>query len=272
MGSDRRGLSHTTRSKEKRRGGSQGDAPADPDLEHPFGGAYPGAGPCKGCAGLMQGPHPMGNRVVWRPDDGTLARAAQRVKGRRRVGQRSPRAGGDVATGGPWRRDLQAAAMAKGLDMAKRCNELCGRQVSSRGPSECCCWAITCWMPLRRKAHRITQVARAVEQWAGAVRIVRPQVRGMPCLRVSPITGAGLDPSCAPAGIPSSGSDGEGCWGRETAGTDAHIGIEVVRVVAVPEGGAGVDRIVDPGPAAQQLNDPPSPSTQAHGAGGEVGR
>ena len=87
--------------------------------------------------------------------------AAQRGKGRRRVGQRSPRAGGDVATGGPWRRDLQAAAMAKGLDMAKRFNELCGRQVSSRGPSECCCWAITCWMPLRRKAHRITQVAKA---------------------------------------------------------------------------------------------------------------
>jgi len=112
-------------------------------------------------------------------------------------------------------------------------------------------------------------------QWAGAVRIVRPQVWGMPCLRLSPITGAGLDPrvcdpSCTPAGIPSNGSDGEGCWGRETAGTDAHSGIEVVRVIAVPHGRAGVDRIVDPGPAAQQLNDPPSPTNQAHRALEEV--
>ena len=107
-------------------------------------------------------------------------------------------------------------------------------------------------------------------QWTGDVRIVRPQVRGMPCLRLSPITGAGLDPSCTPVGIPSSGSDGEGCWGRETAGTDAHIGIEVVRVIAVPHGRAGVVRIVDPGPAAQQLNDPPSTTNQAHGALEEV--
>ena len=114
------------------------------------------------------------------------------------------------------------------------------------------------------KAHRITRVARAVGQWAGAVRIVRPWVRGRPCLRLSPITGAGLDPSCAPAGIPSNGSDGEGYWGRETAGTDAHIGVEVVRVVAVPHGRAGVVRIVDPGATAQQLNDPPSTPTEAH--------
>jgi hypothetical protein len=28
------------------------------------------------------------------------------------------------------------------------------------------------------------------------------------------ITGAGLDPSCTPAGIPPNGSHGEGCWGR----------------------------------------------------------
>jgi len=49
MGSDRRCLSHTTRSKGKRRGGSQGDAPADPDLEHPFGGADSGAVPRKRC-------------------------------------------------------------------------------------------------------------------------------------------------------------------------------------------------------------------------------
>jgi hypothetical protein len=104
-------------------------------------------------------------------------------------------------------------------------------------------------------------------QWAGAVRIVRPRVRRMPCLRLTPITGAGLDPSCTPVGIPSNGSDGEGCWGRETAGTDAHIGVEVVRVVAVPHGRAGVVRIVDPGPAAQQLNDPPSSLNQAHGPG-----
>ena len=34
--------------------------------------------------------------------------------------------------------------------------------------------------------------------------------------RSRPITGAGLDPSCAPAGIPSNGSDAEGCWGRQT--------------------------------------------------------
>ena len=115
------------------------------------------------------------------------------------------------------------------------------------------------------KAHRVTQVAGAVGQWADVVRIVRPLARGRPYLRLSPITGAGLDPSCTPAGIPSNGSDGEGCWGRETAGTDAHIGVEVVRVVAVPHGRAGVVRIVDPGPAAQQLNDPPSRLNQAHG-------
>jgi hypothetical protein len=112
----------------------------------------------------------------------------------------------------------------------------------------------------------------AVGQWAGAVRIVRSLVRGRPDLRLSPITGAGLDPSCAPAGIPSSGSDGEGCWGRETAGTDAHSGIEVVRVVAVPHGRAGVVRIVDPGAAAQQLNDPPSSATQAQGRDREAYR
>jgi hypothetical protein len=33
-----------------------------------------------------------------------------------------------------------------------------------------------------------------------------------------PITGAGLDPSCTPAGIPSNGSDGEGCWGEKQPG------------------------------------------------------
>ena len=116
------------------------------------------------------------------------------------------------------------------------------------------------------KAHRVTQVAGAMGQWAGVVRIVRPLARGRPCQRGSPITGAGLDPrvcdpSGAPAGIPSNGSDGEGCWGGETAGTDANVGVDIVRVVAVPEGGAGVVRIVDPRAAAQQLGDPPSIAT-----------
>jgi hypothetical protein len=98
-------------------------------------------------------------------------------------------------------------------------------------------------------------------QWDGAVRIVRPLARGRPYLRLSPITGAGLDPSCTPAGIPSNGSDGEGCWGGETAGTDANVGVDIVRVVAVPEGGASVVRIVDPRAPAQQLGDPPSIAT-----------
>jgi hypothetical protein len=103
----------------------------------------------------------------------------------------------------------------------------------------------------------------AVGQWAGVVRIVRPLARGRPCQRGSPITGAGLDPSSTPAGIPSNGSDGEGCWGGEAAGTDANVGVDIVRVVAVPEGGAGVVRIVDPRGPAQQLGDPPSSATYA---------
>ena len=91
------------------------------------------------------------------------------------------------------------------------------------------------------KAHRITQVARAMGQWAGAVRIVRSLARGRPCQRGSPITGAGLDPrvcdpSGTPAGIPSNGSDGEGCCGEETAGANAVVGVDVGRVVAVPVG------------------------------------
>ncbi len=114
----------------------------------------------------------------------------------------------------------------------------------------------------------------ATGQWTGVVRIVRPSARGRPCQRLSPISGAGLDPrvcdpSCTPVGIPSSGSDGEGCWGRETAGTDAHIGIEVVRVVAVPVGAARQMRFFEPGTAAQQLNDPPSSPNQAQGRGKE---
>ncbi len=60
-------------------------------------------------------------------------------------------------------------------------------------------------------------------QWAGAVRIKRRQGRFRPDLPGSPITGAGLDPwvcdpSCAPDGITSNGSDGEGCWGRRQPG------------------------------------------------------
>jgi hypothetical protein len=75
------------------------------------------------------------------------------------------------------------------------------------------------------------------------------------------ITGAGLDPSCAPTAIPCGGSDGEGCWGRGTARTQTDVGVVVVRVVAVPEGGAGVVRVVEPGAAAQQLGDLPTHSS-----------
>ena len=73
-------------------------------------------------------------------------------------------------------------------------------------------------------------------QWDGAVRIVRPLARGRPCQRGSPITGAGLDPSGTPAGIPSNGSDGGGCWGEETAGANAVVGVDIGRVIAVPSG------------------------------------
>jgi len=83
-----------------------------------------------------------------------------------------------------------------------------------------------------------------------------------------PITGAGLDPSGAPGGIPSTGSDGKGCWGEETAGAHADIGVDVARVVAVPEGGAAVVRFVEPGAAAQQLDDPPSPRAYPRRKGG----
>jgi hypothetical protein len=98
----------------------------------------------------------------------------------------------------------------------------------------------------RRKEDQSSR-ARPVAQSSGAVRNPR---RGL--------TGAGLDPSCTPAGIPSNGSDGEGCWGEETAGANADVGVGVVRVIAVPVGGATVVGIVDPGTTAQQLNDPPT--------------
>jgi hypothetical protein len=105
-------------------------------------------------------------------------------------------------------------------------------------------------------------------QWAGAVRIVRPLARGRPYLRLSPITGAGLDPwvwtlgsvtllvrplESLPAALTVKGAGGE-----ETAGTDTDVGDVVVRVVAVPHGRSAVVGIVDPGTAAQQLTDPPS--------------
>jgi hypothetical protein len=53
----------------------------------------------------------------------------------------------------------------------------------------------------------------------------------------------------------------KGAGGGETAGTDANVGVDIVRVVAVPEGGASVVRIVDPRAPAQQLGDPPSIAT-----------
>jgi len=80
------------------------------------------------------------------------------------------------------------------------------------------------------KAHQATQV------WGrGAVGRACADQPAAPV-----ITGAGLDPSCAPAAIPCDGSDGEGCWGRGRAGKQTDVGVVVVRVVAVPEGGAGV--------------------------------
>ena len=57
------------------------------------------------------------------------------------------------------------------------------------------------------------------------------------------ITGAGLDPSSAPAGIPSNGSDGEGCWGEETAGANAVVGVDVGRAVAREESAAKLERV-----------------------------
>ena len=113
-------------------------------------------------------------------------------------------------------------------------------------------------------------VASREWRWVGggkahqASQVMGPEGVGGSCADspVEPvITGAGLDPSCTPAGIPSNGSDGEGCWGGEAAGTDANVGVDIGRVVAVPEGGAGVVRIVDPRAPAQQLGDPPSIAT-----------
>ena len=90
------------------------------------------------------------------------------------------------------------------------------------------------------KAHRITQV------WGhGAVgrgcadRAAVGSGQALPAGIADHRSGSGpsgLDPSYAPVGITSSGSDGEGCWGRETAGTDADVGVDIGRVIAVPSG------------------------------------
>jgi len=68
-----------------------------------------------------------------------------------------------------------------------------------------------------------------------------------------------------PAALTVKGAGGEKQPGRTPTVVLRLSGIEVVRVVAVPQGRAGVVRIVDPGPAAQQLNDPPSSINQAQG-------
>ena len=69
------------------------------------------------------------------------------------------------------------------------------------------------------KAHRITQVARAVGQWAGVVRIVRPWVRGRPGPRGrrSPErvwTLLALPLESLPAALTVKGAGGEGQHGR----------------------------------------------------------
>jgi hypothetical protein len=66
----------------------------------------------------------------------------------------------------------------------------------------------------------------------------------------------GLDPSCAPAGIPSNSSDGEGCWGGNTE-AETDVVLAVVLVPPVPVGRSAVPRVVVPRAAAQQLGDPP---------------
>jgi hypothetical protein len=95
------------------------------------------------------------------------------------------------------------------------------------------------------KAYRITQV------WGnGAVgrgcadRAVAGSGQALPAGFADHRSGSGpsgldprvYDPSGAPAGIPSNGSDGEGCWGEETAGANAVVGVDVGRVIAVPVG------------------------------------
>jgi hypothetical protein len=86
---------------------------------------------------------------------------------------------------------------------------------------------------------------------------VKPEEQRSADVRIGvPISGTGLDPSCAPAGIPSNGSDGEGCWGDNTeAETDVVVAVVLVPPVAL--GRSAVPRVVDPRAAAQQLGDPP---------------
>ncbi len=63
---------------------------------------------------------------------------------------------------------------------------------------------------------------RAEKKGADPAPMARPWADGAPpgAVRISErsrlISGVGLDPSCAPVGIPSNGSDAEGCWGRQT--------------------------------------------------------
>ena len=90
------------------------------------------------------------------------------------------------------------------------------------------------------KAYRITQV------WGnGAVgrgcadRAVAGSGQAIPTVVADHRSGSGpsgLDPSGTPAGIPSNGSDGGGCWGEETAGANAVVGVDIGRVIAVPSG------------------------------------
>jgi hypothetical protein len=50
---------------------------------------------------------------------------------------------------------------------------------------------------------------------------------------------------------PKGSSTKKGAWGEGTAGAEAEAGAEDGRAVAVPEGGAAVVRIEEPGAAAQ---------------------
>ena len=99
---------------------------------------------------------------------------------------------------------------------------------------------------------------------AGAVRIRDCAGCGRSHGRKTRITGAGLDPSGTPAGFPSNGSGGEGCWG-EAADAEPNVVVAVAGVVAVPVGRAAVVGFVEPGAAAQQLGDPPMPTYSLRG-------
>jgi hypothetical protein len=96
---------------------------------------------------------------------------------------------------------------------------------------------------------------------AGVRKVVRSaslrRKRELVTLRVLPL-------ESLPAALTVKGAGGEKQPGRTPTVVLRQSGIEVVRVVAVPQGRAGVVRIVNPGAAAQQLNDPPSTSTCAN--------